>query len=297
MSSELILQLIWNGLVSGSLIALVALGLTLIYGVAGFIQFAHGEFVAFGAYGFMVFHKVYGMEIISAVLCTLVCLVLLGILTERVFFRPVRDKDSMIPLVISIGLSIGFQAVILMIYGPNILTISDNSYKSIPLLNGLILATPSQILALVCSFVLMISLGIFLKSTKTGKSLRAVASNKEIAQTFGLSVDRSMSWIFGIGVGLACLAGIFLGFEQNLEPLMGVMIGVKAFSALILGAVGSIRGAIVGSYLIGLLESLLVGLGFVASSFTAAIPFVVLIVMLLIKPQGLFGKPFTALRR
>lgn len=297
MSSELVLQLIWNGLVTGSLIALVALGLTLIYGIAGFIQFAHGEFVAFGAYGFMVLHKFVGWDIIPSAVGALVLLISIGLLTERIFFRPVRDKDPMIPLVISIGLSIGFQAVILMIFGPNILTITDQAFKSIPLLGGKILATPSQIWALIFAIGLMIGLGVFLKCTKVGKSLRAVASNREIAQTFGLSVDKAMSWIFGVGVGLACLAGIFLGFEQNLEPLMGVMIGVKAFSALILGAVGSIRGAIIGAYLIGLLESLLVGLGVVSSGFTAAIPFIVLIGMLLIKPEGLFGKPFTALRR
>ncbi|HEY5714615.1 MAG TPA: branched-chain amino acid ABC transporter permease [Candidatus Gracilibacteria bacterium] len=297
MSSQLIFQLIWNGLVSGSLIALVALGLTLVYGIAGFIQFAHGELVAWGAYSFMVLHKLMHWPILPSILGSIIILLAIGILTEKLFFRPVRDKNPMIPLVSSIGLSIGFQSIILMIFGPNILTITDKSYKSLPLLQGQILATPNQILALLCSVVLIISLGAFLKYTKVGKSLRAVASNRELAQSFGLSIDKAMSWIFGIGAVLACLAGIFLGFEQNLEPLMGVVIGVKAFSALILGGVGSIRGAIVGAYAIGLLESLLVGLSLIPSGFTAAIPFIILILMLLIKPEGLFGKRHVALRR
>lgn len=297
MSSQLILQLIWNGLVSGSLIALVALGLTLIYGIAGFIQFSHGELVAVGAYSFMVFHKVLGWPIIPAALLALLALLFLGLIMERIFFRPVRDKDSMIPLVIAVGLSMALQAVILMTFGPNILTMSDQTFKSIPLWGGQILATPNQILALLASILLMIMLSLFLKYTKQGKALRAVASNRDLAQSFGISVDHAMLWIFGIGSLLGGAAGIFLGFEQNLEPLMGVMIGVKAFSALILGAVGSVRGAILGAYLIGLTENLLVGLGYVPSGFTAAIPFVILIVMLLIKPEGLFGKRFTALRR
>jgi len=137
----------------------------------------------------------------------------------------------------------------------------------------------------------------FLHRTRVGKSLRAVSCNRELAPVFGISVDTAMRWIFGIGTGLAVLAGIFLGFEQNLEPLMGVMIGIKAFSAVILGTIGSVRGAILGAFVIGLSESLLVGLGVVPSGFTAAIPFVVLIGMLLLKPEGLFGIRFSTLHQ
>lgn len=295
--SELVAQLIWNGLVTGALIALVALGLTLIYGIAGFIQFAHGEIVALGAYNFMVFHKLMGWEIIPAVGISVLIMIIIGLILERFFFRPVREKDPMIPLVISIGLSIGLQAIILIFFGPNILTISDKTHASISIFGDKILATPSQIIAIISAVILMIGLGVFLKKSKIGKYLRAVASNREVAQVFGMNIDNSMKWIFGIGAGMAALAGIFLGFEQNLEPLMGVHISVKAFSAVILGAVGSIRGAIIGAFLIGLTESLLVGMGVIPSGFTSAIPFVILIGMLLLRPEGLFGNRFESLRR
>ncbi len=295
--SDILIQLIWNGLVTGSLIALVALGLTLIYGIAHFIQFAHGEMVAIGAYTFMVFHKLSAWPIVPAALASIFITIVIGILLEKLFFKPVREHDPLIPLVIAIGLSIGIQALILIIFGPNILTISDHSYESYSFLDGALLATPSQILAFVFAVVLMIGLHLFLKKTKRGKAIRAISSNRSIGKTFGLSTDKSMMWVFGIGSLLTAIAGIFLGFEQNLEPLMGVQISVKAFSAVILGAIGSVRGAIFGSFLIGLAESLLVGLGIVASGFTAGIPFVILILMLLIRPEGLFGKRFVSLRQ
>ncbi len=295
--SELVAQLLWNGLVAGALLALVALGLTLIYGVAGFIQFAHGEVVALGAYSFMVLHKILDWEIFPSALISILMLVVFGLLMEKIFFRPVREHDPFIPLVISIGLSIGLQALILIGFGPNILTISDTTFHSIAIFGGKVLATPSQIWAIILSIFLMGGLMFFLQKTKIGKYLRAVASNKNVAQIFGMNPDHAMKWIFGIGAGLAAIAGIFLGFEQNLEPLMGVHMSVKAFSAVILGAVGSVRGAILGAFLIGFSENLLVGLGLIPSGFTAAIPFVILIGMLLIKPEGLFGKRFESLRR
>lgn len=295
--SELVAQLIWNGLVTGALIALVALGLTLIYGVAGFIQFAHGEIVALGAYSFMMLHKLVGWDIFPAAIASIGIIILIGLLMEKFFFKPVRNEDPMIPLVISIGLSIGLQALILIFFGPNILTISDRTFQSIEIFWGKVLATPSQIWAIGLSMLLMGGTILFLHKTKIGKSLRAVASNRDIAEIFGININTAMKWIFGVGAGLAAIAGIFLGFEQNLEPTMGVIIAVKAFSAVILGAVGSVRGAIIGAFLIGLSESLLVGLGIIPSGFTAAIPFVILIGMLLLKPEGLFGTRFTALRQ
>jgi branched-chain amino acid transport system permease protein len=294
---DIFLQLVWNGLITGSLIALVALGLTLIYGIAGFIQFAHGEIAAIGAYSFLWLHKLLDWPFIPAGIGAIVIGVGIGLVLEYVFFRPVRNKDSMVPLVISIGLSIGLQAILLILFGANIQTITDTSFSSYEWFGGNILATPNQVLSLIFSLGLMGALTLWLKKTKTGKMIRAVSSNQKLGQMFGLSPDVAMRWVFGIGSALAVLAGIFLAFEQNLEPTMGVQIGIKAFAALILGAVGSVRGAIVGAYIIGLMESLLVGFGIIASGFTAAIPFVILIAMLLIKPEGLFGKRFTALRK
>ena len=295
--SELVAQLLWNGLVSGALIALVALGLTLIYGIAGFIQFAHGEMVALGAYSFLVFHKVLDWEIFPSAFGAVWIVVGIGLVLEKLFFKPVRDHDPMTPLVMSIGLSIGIQALILIFFGAKILTISDHTFASSPLFWGKVLATSAQIYAIILSLILMSGLMLFLYKTKQGKAIRATASNRNLSKIFGINVDTSMKWIFGVGAGLAAIAGILLGFEQNLEPTMGVMMSLKAFSAVVLGAVGSVRGTIFGAFLIGLSESLLIGLGIIPSGFSAAIPFVVLIGMLLIRPQGLFGKRFELLRQ
>ncbi|MCK5460413.1 branched-chain amino acid ABC transporter permease [Candidatus Gracilibacteria bacterium] len=295
--ATIIPQLLWNGLVSGALIALVSLGLTLIYSIAGFIQFAHGELVALGAYSFMVFHKWLNWEILPASGGALFFVILVGLLLEKFFFRPVSQKDSMIPLVISIGLSMGIQSIILIIFGANILTMSNNFSKSHSFFNNTILATYPQILTVALSIFLMISLILFLKHSKIGKSIRAVSSNRAVAETFGINVNKSLQWIFGIGALMAGIAGICLGFEQNLEPLMGVHILIKAFAAIILGSIGSIRGAIFGAFLIGVSENLLVGLGIIPSGFSVAIPFIILILMLLIKPEGLLGKRFESLRQ
>lgn len=252
--------------------------------------------MALGAYNFLIFHKILHWEIIPSAVASILVVVGIGLLLEKLFFKPVRDHDPMVPLVMSIGLSIGIQSLILMVFGANILTITDTTFKSLSLA-GKILATPSQIWAVLATSILMFGLMLFLLKTKTGKAIRATSSNRNLSTMFGISVDSSMKWIFGVGAGLAAVAGIFLGFEQNLEPLMGVHMSLKAFSAVILGTVGSIRGAILGAFLIGLSESLLVGFGIIPSGFSSAIPFTVLIVMLLLKPEGLFGQKYELLRR
>ena len=290
-------QLLWNGLVSGSLLALVALGLTLIYGIGGFLQFAHGEMVALGAYVFLTFHKFLGMDFWGAGILTVVVMVLIGGIMERVFFRPVRERDAFVPLVVAIGLSIAFQSLILMFFGAGVWMITDQTFESISLLGGKLLMTPNQILALMSTLLLVGGLHIFLLFSRTGKSIRAVSCNRALSEVFGMNVDRAMMWIFVIGTVLAGMSGVFVGFEQNLTPLMGVHMAIRAFAAVVLGGVGSVRGAIVGAFLIGLAENFLVGFGVIPSGFTTSIAFVILIGMLLVWPQGLFGRREEILRR
>lgn len=294
--NELIAQLLWNGLVTGALLALVSLGLTLIYGIAGFVQFSHGELVALGAYSMLVFHKFLGLPLIPAGIAAVAVVIVLGLLFERIFFRPVRNKNPMVPLVISIGISIGLQSLLQIVFGPQIQTISHLRFESWSV-GDLFLVTPSQVIAVCAAFICTLCLILFLHKTRRGRSLRAVSDNRNLAQIFGMDSDVAMRWIFGVSAGLAAVAGIFLGFEQNLELLMGVQISVTAFAAVILGSLGSIRGAILGAFVIGFSQNLLVGLGIVPSGFSSAIPFVVLIVMLLLRPEGLFGKKFEFLRR
>ena len=244
----------------------------------------------------LVFHKFLGLSFIPAGLASVFVVILLGLLFERVLFRPVRNKNPLIPLVISIGLSIGLQSVLLIAFGPQIQAISNIRFESISI-GGLILAMPSQIIAVCAAFILTGCLILFLKKTRRGRSLRAVSNNRDLAQIFGIDPDVSMRWIFGLSAGLAAVSGIFLGFEQNLEPLMGVQISITAFAAVILGSLGSVRGAIIGAFIIGFSQNLLVGLGVVPSGFSSAIPFVILIGMLLLMPSGLFGKKFEFLQK
>ncbi|MBT3349338.1 branched-chain amino acid ABC transporter permease [bacterium] len=293
--NDLLAQLIWNGLVAGSLLALVSLGLTLIYGIAGFVQFAHGELVALGAYGMLIFHKFLGWEIFPAGVASVACVIFFGIFLEKILFRPVRKKNPLVPLVISIGLSILLQSLILIFFGPQIQTISDRHFESFSVA-GKFLATPNQLCAVVAAVILTAGLIFFLKKTRRGQSLRAVSDNRNLAQIFGVNIDSAMRWIFGVSAGLAAVAGIFLGFERNLEPMMGVQISITAFAAVILGSLGSVRGAIFGALTIGFAENLLVGFGVIPSGFSSAIPFLVLIGILLVRPTGFFGKSSQFLR-
>ncbi len=289
---EMLLQILWYALLSSCIYALIAIGLTLVYGILNFINFAHGEMAMLGAY--LLFGLTVSLQIPFWLSFFLVIILMVGfgVVLEKITFKPIRKSHPFKPLIISIGISIALQSIIILFFGGAVKSyaqVSDVTTRSISLLEGKVIITHHQILIICVSLFLLSALGYFLKFTKTGKALRAVADNQEVASLMGINIDRQISLIFGLGTGLAAIAGMLIAAEQNLTPTMGLSLGVKAFAAIILGGVGSISGTIIGALIIGLSENLIVGLTPIPASLKEAIIFLILIIMLFIKPNGLMG--------
>ncbi len=279
-------QLIANGIIAGGIYALVALGYTMVYGILKFINFAHGEIFMVGAYVAWTASVLLGFPLIVATIIAMLTAAILGFLIEKVAYKPLRHAGRLSPLITAIGVSLFLQALALLIFGAQIRTFGTGTVEAgIPILGAII--TKLQITIIIVSLVLMILLHLFVKYTRLGKAMRAVADNPEVASIIGIPVDRIISTVFIIGSALAAIAGVLVGLEQNLQPTMGVSIGIKAFTAAVVGGIGNIYGALLGGFLIGLAEN--IGIWFIPSGYKDAIAFVILILFLLVKPTGLFG--------
>ena len=244
-----------------------------------------------GAFFFFSLYVSHGLPLIIALLLTVIIAALLGIAIERTTFRPVRDKMEFIPLVLSIGVAILATSLITMFYGGG----SQTYYKGgesatvYNLFDGKITVTLGQIMIVVTAVVLLTGLHFFLKKTQTGKAIRAVSDDKEVAAIMGINVNKTIMILFAIATTLAAVAGILVAFDQNLYPHMGLMLSIKVFAAIIIGGVGKFRGAIVGAIIIGFSENLIVGLTGIKSSYKELIIFIILIAVLMIKPYGIYG--------
>ena len=279
-------QLIANGIIAGGIYALVALGYTMVYGILKFINFAHGEIFMVGAYVAWTASVLLGFPLIVATIIAMLTAAILGFLIEKIAYKPLRNAGRLSPLITAIGVSLFLQALALLIFGAQIRTFGTGTVEAgIPILGAVI--TKLQITIIVVSLVLMILLHLFVKYTKLGKAMRAVADNPEVASIVGIPIDNIISTVFIIGSALAAIAGVLVGLEQNLQPTMGVSIGIKAFTAAVVGGIGNIYGALLGGFLIGLAEN--IGIWFIPSGYKDAIAFVILILFLLVKPTGLFG--------
>lgn len=281
-----------NGLIAGSLYAVLAIGLALIYGILRFVNLAHGEFALIGAYTFYGFYVTLGWPLIPSFIAGMALLFIVILLIERFTLKPVRDAPTFIPLIISIGLSILIKNALLMIYEPYARSFPYEA-KSFSFFSDIIRITDIQIIIVVASLILMIGLWAFLKYAKIGRAIRAVSDNKEIAAILGISINRIITATFLIAGFLAGAAGILAGFDQNLQPNLGTFFTIKSFAAVILGGIGSIPGAVLGGYFIGLAENLLIAIPFgnwyIPSSYKDAIAFAALILILYIRPAGFFG--------
>lgn len=290
---QILPQLIWYALVTSSVYILIAIGLTFVFGILGFINFAHGEMATLGAY--LLFSlTVYGhLPYWLGFIIVMVSAAIFGVVLEKLTFKKVRSSHHFRPLVISIGVSTFIQAVIIMIFGGGTSSyrqIGEGADKSYELLDGNLIITHNQIVLMTITILLFIGVGLLLKYTKTGKSLRAVADNKEVAAILGINIDKSVSIIFALGTAIAAIAGMLIAGEQNLNPGMGTTLGIGAFAAVILGGPGKVMGAMLGGLIIGFSENLIVGLTPIPSSFKAAITFFILILALIIRPNGLLGE-------
>ena len=284
------LQHLINGISIGSVYAIIALGYTMVYGIAKMLNFAHGDVIMVGAYiSFCVTNYLGLPAIVSVVAAMLVC-TLLGIVIEGLAYKPLRGAPSLAVLITAIGVSYFLQngAQLIWTSAPKSFT-SVVKMEPIHLFNNQIVITGEVILTVVVSALVMVGLHLFTSKTKTGKAMRAVSEDRAAAQLMGINVNRTISTTFAIGSCLAAVAGVLLcSTVPTLEPTTGSMPGIRAFTAAVCGGIGSIPGAMLGGILLGLIETF--AKVYISTQYSDAIVFFVLIVILLVKPAGLLGK-------
>lgn len=292
MELDVLIKFIINGFLAGSLYAVLALGLALLYGVLRFVNLAHGELALTGAFSFYTFYQIFGWPLILSFVAGMAVLLIITFLIEKLTFLPVRDAPPFIPLIISIALSIFLKNLLLLIYQPFARSLSTN-IKSFSFFPDIIRITDIQLIILISSISLMIGLWSFLKYTKMGRAIRAVSDNREVAAILGIPINRIVTLTFLISAFFAGTAGILAAFDQNLHPNLGTFFTIKSFAAVILGGIGSIPGAVLGGYFIGLVENILIaiplGNWYLPSNYKDAIAFLALILILYFKPTGFFG--------
>lgn len=283
------LQQLINGLQTGSIFALIALGYTMVYGIAKMINFAHGDVIMVGAYSLYVLVELVKMPAIPAVMITILVCSLLGVTIEKIAYKPLRKAPSLAVLITAIGVSFFLQSLALLIFKPN-----PRPFPSIIKVRSLIIGDVTiqgiTLVTLVVTTVCMVVLTLFINKTKMGRAMRAVSEDKAAAQLMGINVNRTISMTFAIGSALAAVAGIlYICQYGSVKPTLGALPGIKAFVAAVLGGIGSVPGAMLGGLLLGVIESL--ALAYLPKSDLAdAIVFGVLVLVLLVKPSGLLGK-------
>jgi branched-chain amino acid transport system permease protein len=299
------LQQIINGLVLGSVYALVALGYTMVYGILQLINFAHGEVLMVGAMVALTVLSVLGtlfpglplvVQLLIATLAAIPVCMLLSATIERVAYRPLRNSPRLAPLITAIGVSIVLQTLAMIIWSPNPRVFPD-MLSTTPFEIGGALIAPKQILILVVATVAMTGLLLLIHKTKLGRAMRAVSENPKIASLMGVNPDRIIAATFMLGAALAAIAGVLVGMNYNIAHFtMGFLLGLKAFTAAVLGGIGNVAGAVLGGLLLGIIEALGAGYvgdltgGFLGSHYQDIFAFAVLILVLLFRPSGLLGE-------
>lgn len=294
----MLLQQLVNGLTLGSVYALIALGYTMVYGILELINFAHGEIYMLGAYLgiiFLGFFTAIGLTSYSLSLSLILTFFLsiifcasYGFTMEKIAYKPLRKAPRLSPLISAIGVSIFLQNYVMLTQGatdkvfPHLFETSTITFMSVSM-------TYLQFFIILTSAIVMVFLRLFVRNTKIGKAMRAVAQDKIMASLVGINIDTVISVTFIIGSGLAAIAGLMVAMYYGLvNYYIGYVAGIKAFTAAVLGGIGSIRGAMLGGLLLGLVESL--GASYISSEYKDAYAFIILVLILLMKPGGLFGK-------
>lgn len=284
-------QFLINGISLGSVYAIIALGYTMVYGIAKMLNFAHGDVIMIGAYTVLTLLTGAGVNPWLAVLIGMVTCTVLGITIEKIAYRPLRNASSSLAVLITaIGVSYFLQNIALLIFGADTKSfINIITLPSVSLAEGQIVLTGTTIVTIIACIIIMTGLTLFVNKTKPGRAMKAVSEDRGAAQLMGVNVNATISLTFAIGSGLAAIAGVLLcSAYPSLTPYTGAMPGIKAFVAAVFGGIGSIPGAMVGGILLGIIEIL--GKAYISSQVADAIVFAVLIVVLLVKPTGLFGK-------
>ena len=277
-----------NGLSLGSVYAIIALGYTMVYGIAKMLNFAHGDVIMVA--GFVIYSMMnsLGVNPFVAVLITVIVCTALGVTIEKIAYKPLRKATPLAVLITAIGVSYFLQNLALLIFGSD--TKMFTSVVKVPQLKlGEIIITGETIVTIIACIIIMVCLTLFIKKTKAGQAMLAVSEDKDAAELMGINVNATISLTFAIGSGLAAIAGALLCSQYtSLTPYTGAMPGIKAFVAAVFGGIGSIPGALIGGLLLGVIENL--SKAYISSQMADAIVFSVLIIVLLVKPSGILGK-------
>jgi len=283
---DLFLQQIFNGIMLGSTYAIVALGLTLVFGILHIPNFAHGHLYMLGAYvSFFVMTKL-GLGFWAAMGISVVVLAGAGVVVERLVYRPLRDQPHINSFISAIGALMILETGVIILWGPQAQRIKNPYPGAIDILG--ITMTQQRLLLIIVAIVLIVLLQLFIKKTTPGTTIEAVAQNREGAMLVGINVDRVSSLTFAISTATAAAAACLVAPIFMISPAMGVMLGMKAFIIVILGGLGSVPGAILGGYILGLIEAL--GGGYLSADYKDVFAFGALILILAVKPTGLFGR-------
>ena len=284
------LTYLFNGISLGSIYAIIALGYTMVYGIAKMLNFAHGDVIMIGSYLIFTCMSNAGIPAIPAVLISIVACTVLGIVIEKIAYKPLRRATNLAVLITAIGVSYFLQNVALLVFGSaGVSFTSVVTMEPLKLAGGALVINGTTIVAIVACLIIMVCLTLFVKKTKPGQAMLAVSEDKDAAQLMGINVNATISLTFAIGSGLAAIAGALLcSAYPNLTPYTGSMPGIKAFTAAVFGGIGSIPGALVGGVLLGIIEIL--SKTYISSQLADAITFAVLIIVLLVKPSGILGR-------
>ena len=281
------LQLVINGIVVGSIIALAAIGLSMTYGILNFANFAHGDFLTLGAYLAFLFSVVLGTNFLTACVAAVVITAFVAVLCDLVIWKRMRTKGAspVALIIISIGLALFIRNFIIFLWGPAIKRYDLPVKRGMEL--GSVVITENQIAVIVVALICMFLVHYLLKKTSIGKAMRALSDNIDLAKVSGIDVDRVVRYTWAIGMALAAVGGILYGLLTNINPNMGWFLLIPMFSAAILGGIGNPYGAMAGGIIIGLAQELSTAI--FPTEYKLAISFVIMIAVLLVRPQGIMG--------
>ncbi|MBQ6886925.1 MAG: branched-chain amino acid ABC transporter permease [Lachnospiraceae bacterium] len=280
-----------NGISLGSVYAIIALGYTMVYGIAKMLNFAHGDVIMVGAFAVFTIVSTMGLPVWLGILISILVCTVLGVVIERVAYKPLRNAASPLAVLITaIGVSYLLQNVALLVFGANAKSFTSVvPFEGLKLAGGQLIISGETIVTILACIIIMIVLTLFVNKTKAGQAMLAVSEDKGAAQLMGINVNGTIALTFAIGSALAAIAGVLLcSAYPSINPYTGSMPGIKAFVAAVFGGIGSIPGAMIGGILLGIIE--IFGKAYISSQMADAIVFAVLIVVLLVKPSGILGK-------
>ncbi|KNZ42155.1 branched-chain amino acid ABC transporter permease [Acetobacterium bakii] len=285
---NLFLQQVINGLNVGSIYALIAIGYTMVYGIIKLINFAHGEIMMFGAYFAFIAATSFQMPVWAVLLLSMTIMAIIGVAIEFVAYRPLRNAPRLSALITAIGVSLFLQNLALIIFKPEP-KVMPKIFPEMIIKIGSIEISSTTLITIGLSLVFMVLLDLYIRKTKQGRAMRAVSEDKDAAILMGVNVNRTISLTFALGSALGALGGVLYSVAYiQVYPTMGVMPGLKAFIAAVLGGIGIVPGAMLGGFIIGMVETLTKA--YLSTTWADAIVFGILIIVLLFKPTGILGK-------